>query len=589
MRFFLILCILLPCLAFSLTGEMLPYLQTPTSTSMYVCWKAATGTASTVQYGTSAALGSTTTGGFHSFSTDLKWHWVKLLNLIPNTRYYYKCVTGSQVSAVNSFTTAPAPGSAAGHLRLILMGDTRTNTSDVVNLVTGIQAKLLELYGVDWRQKINLLCHVGDVVNSPTDPIDLFDEFFIPFSPLSSSIPIMVTAGNHEVESANFYDFMKTEELAGPEGKKYYSFDLADARFIFINSNTKGTTQENWILSQVSTAGTSPNLDFVFGILHHFGHSEFSPSQNNSWVQNTVIPAFGTITKPGLLSYGHAHCYERGTHPTNRTRLVLNGAGGAPMEEWNTTSGQLDYPETHVALDYWMYVIIDIDLATHKYEAKMFTLGNDTVPLANVQKDSWSQSVSPVLYKSVASSTTVFPNGEIELVSTPLISYLDFNLMSSQMQVSKTTAFTINQADVTRNWLDIYRNSGTPDYIPTNWNTGIDLKQYTLANSVLQSGLTYFWRVRYRSQNTDWGEWSASRQFVNLPNSALATPVVTTLVSSGSVTLHWQTISGATSYNVYTSSEPDGPFTLTDSSVVTTWTATNTTQTKMFYRVTAEN
>jgi PKD repeat protein len=516
MKIVILLILLLP-IALMAQTEMMPFLQTPTASSMYVSWMGASADESSVQYGTTADLGLTATGTVFTYNTTTKWHSAKLTNLSPNTRYYYKCITGTQTSAVNSFTTAPAVGSTDGHLRVIMMGDTRTNTGDVVNLVTAIQAKCLELYGADWRQKINLLCHVGDSATSASSINTLVTEFITPFAPLASSIPIMIAAGNHEGENANFYNLMQTTEVAGPEGKKYYALDLADSRFLFLNSNTMGTTQANWLTTKLTEANNDNNTDFVFGIIHHYGHSEFQPLENNAWVQNTVIPALGAIAKPTQLAYGHAHCYERGTSMTTKTRLLLCGGGGAPLDTWTTNTSQQDYPEINIALDYWLYTIIDIDLATHKYEAKMFTRGNTHTPLNNVQMDSWSQSVAPVVYQAKTISANAPEGGQVKLVSSPLQIYNDMQMMSSQFQVSTNNTFSTTLIDNTRNWEDIYRNTGAPNYTPIDVNAGIDLKRFKITTTNVQQGQTYFWRVRYRSQNADWGDWTAAQQFTYSP------------------------------------------------------------------------
>jgi acid phosphatase type 7 len=517
MRYFLFIILIIPISIYALSFDMKPYLQTPTSTSMYVCWFASSSDDSVVQYGTSASLGLATTGNVHIYDTEIRWHYVKLQNLLPNTRYFYKCVTGLQESAISSFTTAPVVGTEDGHLRIIFMGDTRTNTTDVTHLVTAIQAKLLELYGTEWRQKVNLLCHVGDIVEWSGDPEDFIDEYFTPFSPLSSSIPFMIAVGNHEAESDNFYNFMETEDFAGTEGKKYYSFDLANSRFIFLNSNTKGNTQLGWLNTKLSETVSEQDIDYVFGIMHHYGHSELNYYSNSSWVQNYVIPAFGLLSKPTMVAYGHAHCYERGTAPEKRTRLLLCGGGGAPLDYWGTDVDQQDYPEIHITTDYWVYTILDIDLNSHSYEAKTYTLGNAHVPLDNIEIDGWNQQVELRKYDASAISAKAPLAGQIKLVSASQTPISDYDIMSTQIQVSASSSFAPSIIDNMRNWVDFYEDTGAPNYNLINVNAGIDLRRYSIPTGLIQQGQTYYWRVRYRSQNADWGNWSDPLQFDSTP------------------------------------------------------------------------
>jgi len=495
--------------------EMKPYLQTPTPTSIYVSWLGSSSEESTVQYGLTTNLGTTSTGSVYTFASDLKWHSVKLQNLKPNTHYYYKCITGNQQTNLCSFTTAPTRDIPNAHLRILFMGDTRTNTNDLINLLNSVQSKMYELYGSNWRQEINLLCHVGDLATWAGQPDQFADQYFYPFSVLSSSIPIMVATGNHEAESPNYYNYIKTEDIAGPEGKIYFSFSLGDARFIFMNSNTKGSTQLNWISNQLNEAANNDSIDFIFGVLHHFGHSEMRTVDNLNWVQYNVIPLFASQAKPNMLPYGHAHCYERGTSPNGRTRLMCCGGGSAPPDHWTNDGTQVDYPEIHYARDCWLYSIVDIDMEHRTYTERTFSTGNANAPLNNIQIDNWNQTYDLVNYDAKAISAKVLDGGNVELISAPSIPYDDFNLMSSEIQLSSNNNFTSNILDIVRNWMDVYRDTGAPNYQPIDWNHDLNLLRYHDVVNGMQSGQTYYWRIRYRSQNADWGQWSQSQQFVN--------------------------------------------------------------------------
>lgn len=527
MRYLTLLFFLLPLFLSAQDVEMLPYLQTPNATSMYVCWFGASGNESIVQYGTSPGLGLASTGDVHVFDDETLWHWVKLTNLSADTHYYYKCITGNQESSISSFTTPPNINTPGAHLRIIIIGDTQYEAPPVITnidgMVTAIQSKMLELYGDDWKQKINLICHTGDIVEwtglpDPTSPF--IHQYFSPFSPFSASIPSMIDPGNHDYDGAGvyvIYDLLKAEEICGSEGEKYFSFNLANSKFIFLNTNGQpvgqGTTQLDWLDNQVSDADADNDIDFIFTIAHHYGQSEIVPEHYTAWTQNAVIPTLVNTTKPILLSNGHAHCYERGTHSTSRLRHVIGGGGGGDLDRWGHED-PVDYPETHIALDYWTYTLIDIDIANHHYDAKVFSLGNPDILLDNVLIDSWSQSTEPVFYQAITVSAKAPEGGQIKLVSAPITPYPGFDLMSSQVQVSQNSSFTSNIIDSSRNWEDIFENTGEPNYSPIDVNADIDLKRYTITDSSVQQGNTYFWRIRYRSQNTDWGEWSSPQPFV---------------------------------------------------------------------------
>ena len=103
-----------------LTG-ILPYLQTPTPTSMYVCWHSTQTSSTIVQYGTTSNLGLTQNGSIENIVTK-KWNTVKLTGLTPDTEYFYKCISGSEESEIYKFRTPPSSQGTNRHLRFILVG-----------------------------------------------------------------------------------------------------------------------------------------------------------------------------------------------------------------------------------------------------------------------------------------------------------------------------------------------------------------------------------------------------------------------------------------------------------------------------------
>ena len=68
-------------------GNISPYLQTPSPTSIYICWKTDNGTESRVKYGTTTSLGEVADGDYESIASQYIWHIVKLTNLNPNLSF----------------------------------------------------------------------------------------------------------------------------------------------------------------------------------------------------------------------------------------------------------------------------------------------------------------------------------------------------------------------------------------------------------------------------------------------------------------------------------------------------------------------
>ena len=99
----------------NLYAQVNPYLQTPTPTSVYISWHSSDTLFTKVRYGLSASsLNSIKTGSFQNIDGK-KWHTVKLTNLAPGTRYYYRCISGADSSAVYPFRSEPLPGTAGQH------------------------------------------------------------------------------------------------------------------------------------------------------------------------------------------------------------------------------------------------------------------------------------------------------------------------------------------------------------------------------------------------------------------------------------------------------------------------------------------
>jgi len=68
----------------------------------------------------------------------------------------------------------------------------------------------------------------------------------------------------------------------------------------------------------------------------------------------------------------------------------------------------------------------------------------------------------------------------------------------------------------------------------------------------------------------------------------MAAPYVTTSESGSIVTLSWNTVSGATSYDVYSADEPYGTYTLLTNITGTSY-STSASSSKKFYYVKAKN
>jgi len=492
-----------------------PYLQSPTPNSIYICWHALISTESKVEYGLTDALGSTATGGAHVFEDTTTWHWVKLTDLQPETFYYYKAITDTMESEIYRFKTPPVYGNKSGHIRFSVFGDTRTVPDQFSKVVAALKEKVLEMYGGTIEENLNVMLHVGDVVTHGNILKQYKREYFGPLAQVTANVPMMVSIGDHEHDADNYYQYMKYEDFAGPEGEYYYAFQYGRVLFVAVHSIHHTETQLQWLDELLQNAESDTTIDWIFAFTHRPGHSEIWPDGNESYMQNHVIPILNKYSKADLVVYGHSHNYERGQVFEGNLRLMLNGGGGSALDRWRMYSNQTEYPEIQKSYDYYCYTIFDIDVKNKSYHAYSYSLGHKDKPMDNVLFDEFFRNKAdetppnrPSLISPQNGASVAIP---VSLQASPYAG--KYEILSSQFQVTREKGnYTAPVLDVKRDFENIYYDTGAPNFIPVDLNAGIDLTKYTLDNSDMEK--TYWWRVRYRDRNLQWSEWSEEQSFI---------------------------------------------------------------------------
>jgi len=510
LKMFLFLC----STSFWAVSQIEPYLQSPTENSLYISWHSSASSESQVVFGTSSNMSDSKTGQVHKFNTGTWWHSTQLTNLKPNTEYYYQVHSGSESSKVYKFRTQPANDDVKTRIRFISAGDNRSDINQNIKVMAALKAKIEELYGSDIHNQINVFISTGDIVVNGDDVASYTKEYFNPLTNLSHGIPTMVAIGNHEEESANYYNYMKYENFGGGDGEKYYSFRVGPVLFVALNSNGCCRTDKQiiWLTQILEEAQNNPGVHFIFVGAHHPGRSELWPDGNTGWIQNSVIPLLADYSKVEILMYGHSHNYERGAWRTGNLRLLLTGGAGSKLDRWKMYDNQEDYPEIQRSFDYYTYSIFDIDIAAGNYTVKSYGLGNKDLKLDNVLIDTWTRNRKlgpperPLALAAVSESST-----RVRLTGSPFV--YTMKIMSSQFQITKIPGdYSTPLLDVHRDWENIYETEGGSEFIPVDKNEGIDLFRLSHSSN-LSPGNQYGWRVRYRSQNMSWSQWSTENVF----------------------------------------------------------------------------
>ncbi len=507
-----------------------PYLQNVTESSIYVCWHSDSLSSTIVEYGTDSLLSQAATGTYDTIGDINYWHTVHLTGLSADTRYYYRCISGHDTSAISYFHTRTAPGSPGRHLRFVVTGDSRTDTAETHYISTVIEKQLETDYGKTWNDSVAFLINVGDIVTNGNTISQYKPEYFRPYSNLTNKLPFYVSIGNHEAESPYYYDYMKYEDLTGPPyddpankfNEKFYTFRAGRCQFIALNSNWSywSDEQTNWLKKNLDEAEANENIDFVFIYCHHPGHTEIWPDGNTIYIQNIIIPLLRQYSKPAMFMYGHSHDYERGAigldqdNPNyhNDMYLLLSGGGGAPLDRWGMYNNQRDYPEIFKTLDHYNYSIIDVDQVEQAFYARTYSLGNPNKPLDNVLIDTWYSKINQPKPDTPEALDPVYENDTILVFQGSAFSGVD-SLFSSQIQLTKIPGdFSHPVVNKKRDIINIYGDTGAPDYEPVDKNDTVDITLLKIHRFNF-SNATYGWRIRYRDHNMKWSDWSPENTF----------------------------------------------------------------------------
>lgn len=514
----LMLCVM-PLQAF----QIAPFLQGATPTSVFISWHHPSTTMPVVEFGTSPLLGGSRTGSAEVIGGDRRWQTVRLFDLQPGTRYYYRAVSGMEASPVYHFTTLPDTA-ARGHFRFLIFSDTQEDSSWTGRLVRAAQRKLTELYGTEFQDSVQLMMHCGDAVHSGSTLDQYRDQLFIPFSPLSSRMPMVIAPGNHEFEHPYFYQYMRFDDVtAFPSGHAYFEkmFRFRAGRLLFVGldsfleteGNTTNGAQKNWFDQTLSAAEVDGGIDMVFTFLHHQPMSELWPAGAIPFSKNDVLGTMKKYGKPVQLTYGHVHAYEHGLatseRPNGDIHLVGAGGGGGDRDRWGEY-GSVDLPEIHASFDHHFYLLIDVDMERRSYTGTMFSLGNPSTSRDNAVLDRWTRTLTkdrpgtPMAYPPFDSlGRMVFRSSSYAGADS---------LMSVHFQVTPVPG------DYSTPWLDQIisrRNIWGVDaqWTPVDKNAAVNVYRTTMTSWLFDTSSQYGWRTRHRDHNGMWSDWSAEQKF----------------------------------------------------------------------------
>lgn len=519
-----------------------PYLQAQTTNSVTICWHDTAQADTKVEYGITEALGQSARGSSELIGDPYRWHTVKLTGLAPNTRYFYKVMSGNGISQTYSFRTLP-DASYTGKLRFLILSDTHCPDSTMVmQVMKAAKNKIVTLYGADIENQINGIFHSGDVVVSGNSLAQYTSQFFYPLSAVSPYLSTMVVAGNHEGESNYFYNYLKLDEQSAFPNvaalkEKVWSTRIGNSLFIGLNTNITqqyGTDMANWLDGKLAEAENDATIDFVYMFFHHPPFSELWLSVNTfdagaNYVKNTLFPIIKKYTKVQQLHYGHTHGFERGTisspTPQSDFRIVCGGGGGGANDPWNPNDN-FDYPDIHKTFNHYFFQILEIDIAQHSYTTSMYSLGNGADVRNAELLDFWYKKKNQTQPDKPTVVQISTENNHVHLKSS-VFSGAD-SLMTVHWQVldAATNSVLLDTMLHRTNIYGIDENNK-----PVDINAGIDLYNIPINAQKIPQGKALKYKVRYRDNNLKWSDWSEPFNFT-------ATGLKTGMYVPGKLQLH---------------------------------------------------
>ncbi len=329
-----------PILCFSAQVVRGPYLEDPTQTTLIIRWQTDEKTPAWLEYGPAPRCNQ-----IMKISPRGTDHKAILYGLVPNQDFCYRLYVynqaedGLQAPIEGSFRTLYTPERKEVHF--LAFGNTAGENF-------GAKALLSEQMA---QQKADFVIHTGDLTASGLNT-DANKEFFAPYQDMLMYTPLFVAMGANEYgpdrDSRDSKSFVRTNysryhnmswSNATP---KYYSFDTANARFIFLDTNTvygavwapdldENSAQYKWLKTTLAGAPEKWKIVVLNAPLYSTG--EKGPAYELAALLVPLFERYGV----NLVLQGAEADYERTfpllkdvTNPRGVTYVTLGGGGATP-------------------------------------------------------------------------------------------------------------------------------------------------------------------------------------------------------------------------------------------------------------------
>lgn len=314
-----------------------PYYQNTGKNLTLIIWQTNSQTSvNSVCYGSSIACENKV---YKNFTTD--FHQIKITNLTPSSKYYYKVISDTIESDIFTFHTISGENET---IRFIVYGDSR-GVWDSWNNASRV-AESIE------KEHPNFVLHTGDLVRDGKISEQWIDFFSI--STFIHNSTLYPSIGNHE-----YYSNLYSKYFITSKHRYWYSFNYGPAHFISLDSNIINSInifQLIWLIKDLKFN----NQPVIIVFFHHPMYS--SGNHGSSFYLRILWEFIFRFYNVDMVFNGHDHCYERGQ--VNDIFFIVTGGGGAPLYDIGKKWWTIYSEKTH------HYCLLTINNDNILFEAK---------------------------------------------------------------------------------------------------------------------------------------------------------------------------------------------------------------------------
>jgi hypothetical protein len=521
-----------------------PYLQDASPTSIKIMWETDGGTNGAVAWGTSANNLNLSTSASPTPTADGDILFLGVIEeLSPGTRYFYQVTTDGIASAVHDFITPPLKTSEAS-FSLVAMSDMQKDGSHPNKFHEVVHDGIFDYFESehgedDIADHLGFVMIPGDLVPNGNSHGQWQNDFFGQANPLFAHVPVYPVLGNHENNSAFYFQYFALPENGTPGFLEHWWYkDYSNVRIIGLNSNGgfRIQSQLDWLDDVLDEACQDPTIDFVFAQLHHPHLSELWTPGELDYTGDVItrMETFSTdCGKPSIHFFGHTHGYSRGQSRDHNHLWVNAASAGGAIDNWGEFPNA-DYEEFSKSIDEYGFVVVDIEAGNDPhFVLKRITRGDQDVVIDNEQQD-----IITIRKNDAAPQQPVgiFPVGTGINPDCFIMQGDAFNDSGDFHQASQwQVAATCN--DFSNPFTDSWKqHENLYDEIDTQASDDLTNEEA----GGFQENTSYCWRVRYRDEHLQWSEWSAPVTFTTgsstLSQNLLLNPGAESGVNNWSIT-----------------------------------------------------